>query len=72
MKAEIKYKTYVQKSFASDHEKMVKSKEVECDQIDVEGNTVKFVKDIGVGSYKPVFMLNIDYLIQVDTELEHE
>lgn len=72
MIAEIKYKSYTRKNLASDHEQVVKTKEVECDEIDIEGNTIHLVKDMGVGSYKPVFILNIDYLIQVDTKLKDE
>ena len=72
MIATIKYKTYARPNFASEQEEIIKTKEVKCDEIDVDGNTIKFLTDRGVGSYKPLFILNIDNLIQVDTEFSDE
>ena len=72
MIATIKYRTYSRANFASEPEEIIKTKEVICDEIDVDGNTIKFLTDRGVGSYKPLFILNIDNLIQVDTEFSDE
>jgi hypothetical protein len=72
MIANVKFRSIEQPHMGADKKTRIKTKEVKCDQIDIEGNVIKFVKDMGVGSYKSVFILNIDHLIQVDTELTDE
>jgi len=72
MIAKVKFKSLDQPHLGADRKVNLKTKEVKCDQIDVEGDVIKFLKDRGVGSYKSVFILNIDHLIQVDTEFTDE